>query len=234
MVKPLRTISEKKVRYTKERWQLLSSLRKESSEILSALNDIGLNALAHGSIARGDINSNSDIDVIIPQKTPSFKVELAIQKGEFKPIKREIVMATPWQLPKAHIIIDDKRMITFPLLKPKRLELEFYKFGGEVGLKDIKDGKRVPGIDKRLVMINPTKNGHEEIQVIGRESEVAKIIGISTDTVQERIQVLSRRDKIGRTGVFLRKILSPRDNFESALKRMVDKNPEIKRRFKKI
>lgn len=232
MAKPLRTVSKKEVTYTKEHWQSLGNLQETARQILSALNKQGINALVHGSVARGDVSEDSDVDVIIPEKTPSYRVELALQEDGFNPVEREIVMATPWQLPKAHISLGENRIVTFPLLKPKRLELEFYHFGGAVGLTKIEEEERVPGVDKRLVLIEPTEEGHRESQVLGRESEVTKRVGVSIDMVQERVQVLTRRDKIGRTGVFLQQKLSPEENFEAVLKQIADKNPEVKRRFK--
>lgn len=232
MVKPLRIVSEKKITYTEEHWKLFNDLRESASQILSALEKQGIEALVHGSVARGDVNKDSDIDIIIPQTIPSFKVELALRKKGFISSKRELVMATPWQLPKAHISLSESQMVTFPLLKPKRLELEFYRFGGAVGLTKANEKERVPGVDKRLVLIEPIEDGHQESQVIGRENEVAKQVGVSVDIVQERVQVLTRRDKIGRTGVFLQRELTPEENFETVLKRIADKNPEVKRRFK--
>lgn len=232
MVKPLRTVSEREITYSEEYWGLFKDFRESASQILSALKEQGVEALVHGSVARGDVNEDSDVDIIIPQTISSFKVELALQEEGFRPNKREIVMATPWQLPKAHISLGENQMVTFPLLKPKRLELEFYQFGGAVGLAKVKEGERVPGVDKRLVLIEPIANGHRESQVIGRENGVAKRVGVSVDIVQERVQVLTRRAEIGRTGVFLQQELTLEENFETVLKRIADKNPEVKRRFK--
>ncbi|MBS3815599.1 MAG: nucleotidyltransferase domain-containing protein, partial [Hadesarchaea archaeon] len=156
MVKPLRTVSEKEIEYEKRRWDLLDGFREKTHHILSILKNSGVNALVHGSVARGDVNKDSDIDIIIPNKTPSYKVELAIEESDLKPVSKEIVMATPWQLPKAHIDLGDNELITIPLLEPKKLESEFYQFGGAIGLNEINNEERAPGIDKRLVLIEPT------------------------------------------------------------------------------
>ncbi|MBS3815868.1 MAG: nucleotidyltransferase, partial [Hadesarchaea archaeon] len=136
------------------------------------------------------------------------------------------------QLPKAHIDLGDNELITIPLLEPKKLESEFYQFGGAIGLNEIKNEERASGVDKRLVLVEPTEKGHLESQVIGREGEVAKKLGVSIEIVEERVQVLTRRNEIGRTGVFLKRELSPEENFEAVFKEIIDENPEVKRRVK--
>jgi predicted nucleotidyltransferase len=83
-------------------------------------------------------------------------------------------------------------------------EYEFYKFGGTISYEEILDNKRKKGVDKRLMLIVPTEKGHIEYSIIGRENEVAKELEISIDTVLERENVLLKRDKIGRTGTFLK------------------------------
>jgi hypothetical protein len=142
------------------------------------------------------------------------------------------VIATPWQLPKAHIHIDENRLVTFPLIEPKQLELEFYYFGGAVDLEQVEGKIRVPGVDKRLMLIKPTSRGHHESPIIGREAEVAKLIGVSLDIVRERVQILTRRAEVGRTGIFLQRKLAPDENFETVFKQIVKTTPAIKLRLK--
>ncbi|MHA1628204.1 MAG: nucleotidyltransferase domain-containing protein, partial [Candidatus Baldrarchaeia archaeon] len=91
----------------------------------------------------------------------------------------------------------------------------------------------VPGVDKRLILIEPTVKGHIESSIIGRESEVAKILGVSVDIIKERINVLLRRDKIGRTGVYLKRELSPHETFGEVLKKIADRDPIVRRRILK-
>lgn len=232
MSKPHVTAGKKKIIYSRSRWRLLERFRRSASLILSALEANDIRALVHGSVARGDVDEGSDVDVIIPRVVPSYRIELALSEFGIEPTGKEIVMATPWQLPKAHISLGENRFVSFPLIKPKRLELEFYRFGGAVELSEVEKGERVPGIGKRLLLIEPTEKGHCESQVIGREGEVAKRVGVSIDIVKERVQVLTRRSEIGRTGVFLQRELSPDENFESVLKQIAESNPEVKRRFK--
>ena len=92
-------------------------------------------------------------------------------------------------------------------------------------LRDI----RVPGVDKRLVLIEPTPEGHIEYSIIGREAEAARKIGVSVETVLERVRVLMRRDEIGRTGVFVKVELEPWDSIEEVAKRIARDNPLFRR-----
>jgi predicted nucleotidyltransferase len=59
------------------------------------------------------------------------------------------------------------------------------------------------------------------------------MLRISTQTVLDRVHALTRRDEVGRTGVFLKKELGPNETFELALKRLSDLNPAVRRRLKK-
>ncbi|KXA90917.1 hypothetical protein AKJ63_00600 [candidate division MSBL1 archaeon SCGC-AAA259D18] len=231
MVQPRKTVSRERIVYSEEDWQRFKKFREDAKKVLKALQDFNLRGLAHGSIARGDLKKNSDIDIIIPETVPSYRVELALQEGGNEEFGGKIVMATPWQLPKAHISISSNVTVTFPLEKPKEVEEEFYQFGGAVSLKQVEKKERVPGVDKRLVLIEPTKNGHKESQVIGKEGEVAKQLDVSIDIVQERIDVLTRRNQIGRTGIFLEREVPPDESFESMWKKVRERNPKITREY---
>lgn len=232
MVKPVRAADVAEVVYDEERWRLFKELRTHTLELMEALTKQGFEPIVHGSVARGDVGKGSDIDVFVPYVVLSYKVELALREAGFEPSKREIVMATPWQLPKAYAYIEDDYSVTFPLVKPKRLELEFYYFGGAADLEQVKRKTRVPGVDKRLMLIEPTDHGHRESPVMGREAEVAKLVGVSLNIVRERVQVLTRRADIGRTGIFVQRALAPDENFEDVFRKLVAKNPEMKIRLK--
>lgn len=229
--KPQRTVTRKEIEYTDEDWKRLTELREEAGNILEALDRFSVQGMVHGSVARGDVKKDSDIDIITLQSIPSFRVELALREKGIENFERKIVMATPWQLPKAHIYLESNKMVTIPLEKPKEIEEDFYKFGGLANLNQIEDEERVPGVDKRLVLIEPTEKGHRESQVIGREKEVARVIGASIEVVEERIHVLTKRDEIGRTGIFLERNLAPEENFESVWSQIVKKNPQISKRY---
>lgn len=229
MVQPKKTVSREQVTYSEKDWQRFEKFREDTEKILRTLQDFNLKGLAHGSIARGDLKKNSDIDIVMLKTVPSYKVELALREVGIEEFERVIVMATPWQLPKAHISILGNVTVTFPLEKPKEVEEEFYQFGGAVALEGVKKGERVPGVDKRLVLIEPTKEGHLESGVVGRESEIAKKLEVSIDIVEERIDVLTRRNEIGRTGIFLKREVPPNESFESIWKRIRERNPKITR-----
>jgi predicted nucleotidyltransferase len=135
---------------------------------------------------------------------------------------------------KAYIEIDETTSTSFPLMKMRRVEREFYKFGGEVTLENLREDMRVCGVDKRLMLIEPTEKGHVESTIIGREEQAAKLLGISVETVLDRVHALLRRDDVGRTGVFIEKELSSSETFEMALKRLADQNPAVRRRLKTV
>ncbi len=221
----------KEVIYNEERWSILKSLRRDAKKILKVLTHNGIPAYVHGSIARGDVWEGSDVDIIIPYYVPSYKVEYALEAGGFTVKARYIVVATPSSTPKAYIVLDymEKRVVSFPLAKLQTREWEFYRFGGLLDLEGLERGKRVPGVTKELVLVEPTPRGHRESPVIGYEEHVAAVLGISVDTVLERVRVLSRRDEIGRTGVFVKYVLPFDETFESALEAIARRNPWVRR-----
>ncbi len=229
--KPIRVRDKIEVIYTEERWKLLKELREKALRIMELLARYNIQTIAHGSIARGDVTPQSDIDIVIPQTVSPFQVESVLHSAGFDFYSRQIVQATPWHSLKAHICLDEKTVVTFPLVKLREREWEFYKFGGLVTINELRNNIRVPGVDKRLILIEPTVKGHIESSIIGRESEVAKILGVSVDIIEERINVLLRRDKIGRTGVYLKRELSPHETFGEVLKKVADRDPIVRRRI---
>ncbi len=116
-------------------------------------------------------------------------------------------------------------------MKLRKVEREFYRFGGEADLRTLEEGLRVPGVDKRLMLVEPTAEGHRESTVVGREELVASLLGISVETVLDRVHALLRRDTVGRTGVFIKQELSASETFEMALRRLADGNPAVRRRL---
>ncbi len=230
--KPLTHAETREVIYDSRRWELLNSLREEASQIMEALNRSHIDCITHGSIARGDVSEKSDIDIFIPYVLSSFTVEMTLE-GSGIPINRRIlVQATPAYAVKAYIEIDPRRYVSFPLVKIRPIERDFYKFGGEITLSMIKEKVRVKGIDKRLMLIEPTPKGHTESTIMGREEAAAHLLGVSPDIVFDRVRTLLRRDEVGRTGVFIERELLPEENFEMALKKLADVNPAIRRRLK--
>ncbi len=226
-----RRVEYREIVYDEHRWRVLKEKREVARRIMEALKSMGLYSIVHGSIARGDVDEKSDVDVFIPYPIPSFKVELALDMAGFKPYKKFIVQATPRHTPKAYIALDEEelKMVSFPLAKLTTREQEFYKFGGMIDLEGLVSNLRVPGVNKQLVLIEPTPKGHKESPVIGRESEVARIVGVSIDIVLERVKVLSRRDEVGRTGVFVYYELGSDESFEEAIHKLAKDNPHVRR-----
>jgi len=232
--KPLLRAERLEVIYDEEHWILLRRLREEAIKIMSALDDLRIFSIVHGSIARGDVSEKSDVDIFIPDIVSSFLVEMALERAGIPISRRILIQATPTYSIKAYIEIDEGRSVSFPLSKLRKTEREFYKFGGEATLEMLKKEIRTPGVDKRLMLIEPTAKGHIESSIIGRENEAAKLLGVSVETVLDRVRVLTRRDKIGRTGLFIEKELLPEETFESALKELAEKNPAVRRRLRTV
>jgi predicted nucleotidyltransferase len=229
--KPVTRSEYREVAYTARRWSLLENFRDKAKSIMEALENQRLEAIVHGSIARGDVNERSDIDIFVESQTSSFAVETALEKAGIPINRRLIVQATPSYAMKAHVEPDENTVVSFPLMKMRRVEREFYKFGGEATLADLRKNVRLPGVDKRLMLIEPTKPGHRESTIVGREEQVARLLGISVETVLDRVHTLVRRDEVGRTGVFIKKELSEGETFEMALTRLANQNPAVRRRL---
>jgi len=222
-----------RVMYDSKHWELFQGLREKAALLLSALAKFHLPAVVHGSVARGDVKKGSDVDVFISEVPNSFLVETALEQAGVRVNNRFVVQATPGYAMKAYLEIDEVTMVSFPLMSMRRVEREFYRFGGEINLAQLQAGLRVMGVDKQLVLIEPTFSGHVAYGIVGRETAVAKALGVSAETVLDRVHALTRRDLIGRTGVFLKKELAPMETFELALKRLSDFNPAVRRRVKK-
>ena len=222
----------REVIYNTGHWSLLKEFRRKAIKIMKTLENANLESIVHGSIARGDMTSKSDVDVFVPYQASSFVVENALEQARISVNRRLIVQATPTYAMKAYMELDDNTSVSFPLMKMRKVEREFYKFGGEIALENLRENLRVCGVDKRLMLIEPTDEGHRESAIIKREEQVAKLLGISAETVLDRVHALQRRDEIGRTGVFLERELSNDETFELALKRLAEQNPAVRRRLK--
>ena len=188
--------------------------------------------MVHGSLVRGDAKKTSDIDIVIMEPPSSFIVETAIERAHLPIKSRFLVQATPNYAMKAHIEISMNTSISFPLMHMRKVEREFYTFGGKLNLNQLKEGIRIAGVDKRLMLIEPLPKGHTERSIVGYEKSVAKQLGISTETILDRTHTLKKRDKIGRTGVFIKKELNFDETFEMILKRLADENPAVRRRMR--
>jgi predicted nucleotidyltransferase len=231
-LKPTRRPDFREIVYDSARWALLDEFREKAMRIIAALEGFSLRTLVHGSIARGDVNKDSDIDVFVAEPQSSFLVETALERAELPINARLLIQATPNYAMKAYIEVDAGTSVSFPLMRMRRVEREFYRFSGEVNLQKLKTCSRVAGVDKRLMLIEPTEKGHVESSIIGREEAVAKRLGVSAETVLDRAHVLLKRDEVGRTGVFVKREVSRDETFEMVLKRLTDENPAVRRRMR--
>jgi predicted nucleotidyltransferase len=229
--KPSKRPESLEVIYSNKRWNLLHQLRKKAIEIMEPLDKSNLEPIVHGSIARGDISSKSDIDIFVQTQASSFTIQSSLEKANITPTRLYVVQATPNYAMKAHIGIDEGTTVSFPLMKLRKVEREFYKFGGEIKLDALQKDLRVSGVDKRLMLIEPTEEGHVESTIVGREEHVAHVLGVSVETVLDRVHALLRRDDVGRTGVFMKQELPVGKTFEMLLAELVEKNPAVRRRL---
>ncbi len=230
--KPVLRAERLEVVYDAHHWNLLKELRSKATELMEILEKPHLHSVVHGSITRGDVSEKSDIDVFLPDPPSSFMIENVLERAGVSASRRAVVQATPLYAVKGYIEIDDQRSISFPLVKLRPVEKDFYKFGGMTTLPMLKNRKRVPGVDKRLMLVEPTSDGHVESTVVGREKAVSRILGVSLNTVFDRVHALLRRDEVGRTGMFIERNLSPDETFEMVLKKLADQNPAVRRRLK--
>lgn len=211
---------------------MLKEYRWKAAKLMTTLESSHIQSILHGSIARGDVTAKSDIDIFIPEPPSSFIVETALEKTGISFNARYVVQATPNYAMKAHIEIDEKTTVSFPLMWMRKVEREFYRFGGELNLSHLQRGSRWVGVDKRLMLIEPTVKGHMESNIVGREEQTAKTLGVSVETIMDRVHALLKRDQVGRTGVFVKKELNADETFELALKKLATVNPAVRRRIK--
>ena len=219
------------VKYSPEHWEHLDNLRKHALKVTSVFAHHGIDSLTYGSVARGDVNPKSDIDIILLTQIPSYRVELILDETNLSLNHKKIIQATPNDIIKAHFEIEGDICITSLLTDFTSSPFEFYRFGGALNHKQLQDNERVPGVDKRLILIEPNDEGHKESPLIERQYEASKILRISQSMIDQRIRVLTRRDKIGRTGIFLNKDIGLNENIEEELRSIARHNPLIRRRL---
>ncbi|MFQ6123034.1 MAG: nucleotidyltransferase domain-containing protein [Candidatus Heimdallarchaeota archaeon] len=230
--KVYRKHDRREIHYSEEHWTTLGSLREKAKQIMSVLAVGGIPTITHGSLVRGDVSRKSDVDVVVLFPVSSFKIEMFLeQKGGFTIVEKILAQATPNHAIKGHIYLSPEISVTFPLVEFREREWGFYTFGGKLDLEELSKDLRKPGVGKQLLLIEPTEDGHIESPVIGRESIVAKTVGVSIDVVEERVRVLTRRDEVGRTGVFLKTRIAPWETFEDVLNDIAARNPAVRRRL---
>jgi len=192
----------------------------------------GYRTIVYGSVARGDVSETSDVDVFIPYVVSSAMIETSLYRSSIKPKGRRLVQATPSYAVKAYLDIDDLTSVSFPLIKMRSEELDFYRLAGELTYLQLQEGRRVPGINKQLMLVIPIDSGHREFSLVERLEEAALVLGVDTEVLRRRSRVLLRRRQIGRTGVFKSIIVSDQESFEEVLRRLADENPAVRRRMR--
>jgi predicted nucleotidyltransferase len=130
---------------------------------------------------------------------------------------------------KGHFFLEDNVVVSFPMFKLRPREEEFYQWGGLLDLSGLEAASRVIGVNKKLLLIQPTPTGHTEFGVIGHEYEAAKMLNVSNAIANERVRVLTRRDSVGRTGVYLTRPLKESESFEEVAKQLQDSDPALRR-----
>ena len=219
------------VKYSENHLKLLQQKRERSKTLLEMFVKEGLNPFIYGSIARGDIHNDSDIDMVLIQSIAPYQIEIILEKNGFNNYFREIIMATPADTLKLYIYLNELESITIPLSKFNKKSSEFYDFGGKINLNQVINSIRVPGINKRLVLIQPTSDGHEEYSIIGNENLAAKQLNVSINLINERRRVLLRREKFGKTGVFLKRSIGVGETTELVLKKLSNKNTIVRKKL---
>ena len=177
-----------------------------------------------GSVARGDVKPTSDVDIFIPVVVSSMQV--AHGAGAFQHSRTNHRAGDPACAGQSPPDARGRYERDLSADSPRQIELEFYRFGGEMGLQDIKAGQRACGVDKRLMLIEPTPDGHVETPLSDLSSGcVAKKIGVGQAIVEERMRVLERRADVGRTGVYLERQLDARRGIRAGAERPDDRRP---------
>ena len=220
------------VTYDEERWNLLRRLRSEAIDLIRPLSERHLEALAYGSVARGDVSEGSDIDIFIPRPPSPTILGTLIERAGIPVSHREIVQATPTYAAKGYVHVGEDRSYSFPLVELRTAEREFYAFAGSINLSQLEGCVRVPGVDKRLMLIEPTDGGHAEAPVPGREGLVAKTLGVGVTAVLDRVRTLRRRERVGRTGLYLQRALSPEESFGDVYRQLARRRPPLRRRMR--
>ena len=219
------------ITYSNKNWSLLKQKRIIAKNLLEIFNKEGLDPYVHGSVARGDVHEDSDVDIVFIQQIPSFQIEYILNKNGLTNFFREIIMATPLDTIKLYIHLSELESITIPLSKFDTKYIEFYNFGGKINLLELLSEVRVSGIDKRLVLIKPNSQGHEEISIIGNEVYSAKEVGVSIETINGRKKILLRREQHGRTGVFLKRELQLHESTEEVLKNLAKTKSIVRKKL---
>jgi predicted nucleotidyltransferase len=225
-------LDELRIEYTDSRWELLQKLRAEAMRMMKPFHESHIDTVVYGSIARGDVKEGSDIDIWITSPPSPTIIQAILERNNIRINDREIIQATPSYAAKAYLYTEPNRGYSFPLVRLRASEADFYRFAGSLSYKRLQTGNRVPGVDKRLMLIEPTDSGHREFTIQGREGQVAGILGVDIKIVLERVRTLERRERVGRTGVYIKRVLADEEDFGVVFEQLATSNPALRRRLR--
>ena len=221
------------VDYSEKHWKTLEKLRSDAVKMMNPLSDAHVYCIVYGSIARGDVSETSDIDVYIPTLPSPTIIEATLESKGMRYTRREIVQATPSYAAKAYIYLDDLKSYSFPLVPLRQSEEDFTGFAGRIDYKQLNENMRVPGVNKDLVFIEPNETGHIEVALRGNEGTIAKKLGVDIRIVTQRQRTLERRERVGRTGVYIKRELAPDESFSNVFNELARNDSAIRRRLRK-
>jgi predicted nucleotidyltransferase len=221
------------VDYSEKHWKTLEKLRSDAASMMKPLVDTHIYCIVYGSIARGDVSETSDIDVYLPTPPSPTIIEATLESHGIRYTRREIVQATPSYAAKAYIYLDDLKSYSFPLVPLRPSEEDFTGFAGKIDYDQLREDMRVPGVNKDLVFIEPNETGHMETPIRGNEGTVAKKLEVDTRIVIQRQRTLERRERVGRTGVYIKRELAPDESFGSVFNELARNDSAIRRRLRK-
>ena len=123
--KPKKHAEYRELSYSSARWALFVKLREKAKLVMTALEDFRLHTLVHGSIARGDVNKSSDIDIFVAEPQSSFLLETALERSGVPVNARLLIQATPNYAMKAYIEVEIRRARLSPMGQVTLIDSDF-------------------------------------------------------------------------------------------------------------
>ncbi|MEM4281987.1 MAG: nucleotidyltransferase domain-containing protein, partial [Candidatus Caldarchaeum sp.] len=80
----------REVVYSEARWNVLRKLRERALAVMEHLEKHGFPSIVYGSIARGDVTPESDLDVFIPRVVPMQLLEYTVSL--LQPIQKRVLV----------------------------------------------------------------------------------------------------------------------------------------------
>jgi predicted nucleotidyltransferase len=219
--------------YSEKRWAILRNKREIAKRVMAPLHMHGYSPIIYGSIARGDVDEESDVDVFIEQVVNPALLETIVEKHLGGWVKRTVIQATPGYVVKGYIYIDELVSISFPLIEMLPNEAEFYSIAGKLSYGEVLENKRCGGMNKSMMIIIPVEDGHMEFPARQDPDLAAKLIGVDPKALRERLHVLEKRKEHGRTGTYVEVELDEGSTFTQVLKTIINENPILRRRLNK-